>query len=130
MAHRDAVMKSSQGPCHGGSGVTLDDNQMWFFSAQNRLQLRQHPCAHMVRRLPWLHELQVVVDTDAKQAHKGIQQVGMLGRGDIDGLEEVAPGFELVNDRSKLNDFRTRTKESEDLLDRCAHSVCLCLGRR
>src|SRR6266699_3209623 len=117
MPHRDAVMKSSQGPRHSGGGVTLDDNQMWFFSAQNRLQLRQHTCAHMVRRLPWLHELQIVVDTDAKQTHKGIEQICMLRRRDIDGLEGLAPGFELLNDGRQLDDFRPRAKEGKDLLD-------------
>src|SRR5262249_51199413 len=40
--YRNAMMKSSQGPCHGGGGVTLDHNQIWTFLDQHRIQHCQH----------------------------------------------------------------------------------------
>src|SRR5207247_90997 len=74
------------------------------------------PRAHLVGALMRFHDVQIVIDPDAEHPDEGIEQIGVLRRGHVDGLDRTSPSLELLDDRGKLDDLGSGAEEGQNLL--------------
>ena len=116
VADGDAVKEARQRAGHGGGGVALDQQEVGTLAGENGVESRHHPRRHLRRGLVLAHHPEIRIDADAEVAGEGVEQVDVLGRGDVHGLEALASPLELGEHRRELDDLRTGAEQREHAL--------------
>jgi len=128
MADGDALIESGQAPRQCSRRIALNQNHVRLFLNEDGFEGIEHARTNSAGRLRLLHNVQVVIDANAEQTHKGVQQVGVLARGDIDSTERMAAGLQLGNDRSQFDDLRARAEDGQDFLEWFTHGLGVSLS--
>ncbi len=103
--------KAANPPRHRRGGVALYQQQVRLPFSQHRVE----PCEHARADRRWClarrHHFEVVVDTKPEVFNKGVEEVRVLCRGDVDRLETVGTTLQLPYDRRKLDDLRSGAED-------------------
>ncbi len=114
MADGDAGVAGGHGAGHGGGGVALDENEVGPFAGDDGAEAFDHPAEHVGGALGGGHDFQVVVDPDLQLPDERTQQVGVLGRGDVDAAQVGIATLERMDHRRELDDLRSGSEKGED----------------
>ena len=112
VSNADFFLKCDESSGKGGRGVSLNEQPIGADFAKDRGQGLEDARGKFERGLVVLHEIQIVIGRDAKNAKHLVEKVAML-RGDTD-MRFNAGGASSVNDGSHFDGFGTRAENGED----------------
>ena len=100
----------------GGGGVAVDEHAVGPLGLEHGLDPEQHVAGDVVKRLPRLHDRQVVVRSHVEGAQHLVEHLAVLAGDAHDRLELVRTGLELVHERAHLDGLRPRAEDEQDFL--------------
>ena len=113
VAHGDLLVKGRQGAGEGGGGVAVDQDQVGLFLRKDLLQAQQALAGDGVQALAGLHDIQIVVRGDGKEAEDVVQHLPVLG-GDAADAAELTPALQLLHQGRHLHRLRAGPEDRHD----------------
>ena len=78
MAHRNLAIISGERANHGGRGIALDNHAVGFCGIEHAANRLQQARCERIKRLPGLHEVEVIIRNDAADREHLIQHLPVL----------------------------------------------------
>ena len=110
------------------ASAAVNEHHVWFFLFEDDLELQQHVARHVEERLPGLHDCQIMVGHNIKDAKHLVEHLAMLPRYGHDSLKLSGPRLQLVHERAHLDGLRASPEDKHYLLQTC-FSLSLCKFR-
>lgn len=116
VAHGDLKVEARERRGEAGRGVAVHEHDIGPFVLEDRLELEQHAARNVEQRLAGLHDLKVVVGSNAEDAQHLVEHLAVLARHGYDCLELIRTCLQLVDERAHLDCLRSGAEDEHDFL--------------
>ena len=113
VADGDMHIEAGQRGGEGGGGVAVDQNDVRLDLAQDLLDPQQHGGGDVEQILLLLHDGQIVIRHDGKNAQDLIEHIPVLA-GDADDGSDIRTFFQLLDERAHFDGLRPGTKYDQN----------------
>jgi hypothetical protein len=105
MRHGDFPIIGGETSDHGGQRIAMDDYPVGLFRIECPAEFDDKTRGKAIKRLVFLHDVQIDVRDDTADLENLIEQAAMLG-GDTDTRVDMRSGAECMNHGKQLDGFR------------------------
>src|ERR1035437_5930907 len=113
MADWDFSVEGSQGTAESGGGVTLNEDDVWFFFGKYGFEGADDTRRGLIKGLPRAHDVEVPVWSYVECVQNLIQHLAVL-RSDADtDIEVIRQGLHVPDYRTKFNGLGASAENEE-----------------